>query len=355
MKIKILPLVSTLAVLLFGMLVFACLLVGTDTRSAVIAEIDATHLISSKSSLRPVTSHNVDSFDWTELELTQGVSGNCGADKCFWRSTSDPESVGYLVASAKDHYARMKKAYDFAIDVLETKCLAKHLFLEAPIKVPVKKKFLKRLNALRDSEHAKFVDGLKRKNKAKRTEMLIYDENDLFVVVQKVRVAPKPSITFGYMARKWDLLVDKHVPRFRSELLAKQISLRDIEVKLESERKGIECAMQHSHGYWYDLQGLIDLDGNYYHMDIDSQFWVRVEGSESEDDDDKDDDNMTINMQTAYRKRQVMIGKFNEMIQRIVDPPPDGVHELSAWGPNGVPYGNSGSSSGSDDGDDDDY
>jgi hypothetical protein len=266
--------------------------------------------------------NDVNFFDWNELQIAQNATGLCGADKCFWRSTSDPESVGYLVASAGYHYRTMKKAYDFAVDVLESKCNAKHLLLEAPQRVGVSKNFVRRLNSLKHNDHAEFVDNLGIEGKAPRAGRDVFQADDSHVVVQKVRVAPKPTLMFGYMARKWDMLV-KDVPRFRSELQATGISLRYIQEKLESERKGIECAMQYSDTYWYDLQGLIDIDGNYFHLDVDSQFWMKISDEKSEDG------TTVVTKATAYRKRQKHMWKFNEMIQRLVDPPPDGVKELS--------------------------
>jgi hypothetical protein len=295
----------------------------THTKTSPRSSVKVTKDLSNKNSNNMNNVRGNNSFDWNELQVAQNVTGMCGADKCFWRSSSDPESVGYLVASAGYHYRTMKKAYDFAVDVLDRKCHARHLFLEAPQMVSVTPSFVQTLNSLKHNDHAEFVDNLGIKGKKPRAVLKIFDEDDQHVVVQKVRVAPKPNLMFGYMARKWDMLV-KDVPRFRSELQATGTRLRHIQEKLESERKGIECAMQYSDTYWYDLQGLIDLEGNYFHIDIDSQFWMEIADFES-------DNGKAVTNAIAYQRRQTLMGKFNEMIQRIVDPPPDGVSELSAW------------------------
>jgi len=259
---------------------------------------------------------NSNKFQWDDVQATQNVKGMCGADKCFWRSTSDPENVGYLVASALEHYEYMKMAYTFAKEVLEEKCNAKHLYLEPPTKVKVKPKFIRKLNSLRHNDHAEFIDEMGPRRMS-FSEHDVFDEKHFFLVIQKVKVAPTPNLMFGFVAMKWEMMVHQDIPKFRRKI---KIPLQVIEENLESERKGIECAMEHSSTYWYDLQGLIDSDGNYYHIDVDSQFWVDDPVSKAE----------------RYAKRQTLIGKFNEMIQRLTDPPPMGVGELSSpWGDDG--------------------
>lgn len=268
-------------------------------------------------------------FDWSHIQVSQNAKGMCGADKCFWRSTSDPDSIGYLVASAGEHYQRMKRAYEFAVQVLDEKCKARHLFLEAPQLIRIGPTWAKKLNSLRHNDQAEFANKWGQRKKSKD----VFDEDDHYMVVQKVKVAPKQNLMFGFMETKWEMLVERDIPRFRSELRANGISLRDMEVKLEFERKGIECAMEYSETYWYDLQGLIDLEGNYFHIDVDSQFWVEI-------GDPEDPDNtavLTVNEAMAYKRRQNLVGRFNEMIQRLVYPPPEGVDELAAWGKNEGP------------------
>eukprot|EP00536_Pseudo-nitzschia_multiseries_P003823 jgi/Psemu1/8604/gm1.8604_g len=275
-------------------------------------------------------------FDWSDLPISNGVEGNCGADKCFWRSVSDPTTVGYLVASARYHYDRMRKAYDFAVDVLDATCHAKHLYLEPPELVRVEHGFAEHLNGLRQNRHYEYVDKIAPKPDGlrSRSDRIVYDATDPYLVVQKVRVAPDPSLAFGYMARKWDLLVVEDLPRFRTLLAERGTDLKTLEAKLETERRKIECAMDHSPTYWYDLQGLIDPDGNYHHMDVDSQFWVGV-GDPTQPVDD-DEGVKIVDQKETYDQRHELIGKFNEMIQRLVHPPPEGVDELPAWDDDGT-------------------
>jgi len=92
-------------------------------------------------------------FQWDDVQVTQNVKGMCGHYKCFWRSISNPNE-GYLITSQRDGtYNTMKKAYQFAKDVIETKCHAKHLYLDSPQKVKVKASFIQRLNKLTQSDH----------------------------------------------------------------------------------------------------------------------------------------------------------------------------------------------------------
>lgn len=294
---------------------------------------DTSGFVKTKSSLRLRNSYSTqetqDAFDWSHIQVSENAKGMCGADKCFWRSTFDPKSVGYLVASAGENYKRMKQAYDFAVKVLDEKCKARHLFLEPPQLVRISPSWARKLNSLRQNDQAEFAN---QKGQRKVRED-VFDEDDHYMVVQKVKVAPKSNLMFGFMETKWEMLVERDIPRFRSELQAKGISLRDMEEKLESERKGIECAMEYSDTYWYDLQGLIDLDGNYFHIDIDSQFWAEI----GDPEDPEHTAVLTVNEAMAYRRRQNLIGRFNEMIQRLVYPPPEGVEELEAWRENEGP------------------
>jgi len=275
--------------------------------------------------------NKVSSFDWADVQVSQKVEGACGFDKCFWRSVSDPENVGYLMASAKYHYDRMTKAYDFSVDVLNKKCNAKHLYLEKPLLVEVKSDFVQQLNSLKQNRHLEYVDNIapRPEGKKSRVDHKVFKENDPYLVIQKVKVAPKPSLAFGYIARKWDLLVVKDLPKFRSLLTSKGIDPKSLEPKLEDERRKIECVMDNSSTYWYDLQGLIDAEGNYHHLDVDSQFWVDV-GDPHEAQDD-DEGVKIVDLKETYEMRHELIGKFNEMIQRLVNPPPEGVDELPAW------------------------
>mmetsp|Transcript_24169 Transcript_24169/g.27015 ORF Transcript_24169/g.27015 Transcript_24169/m.27015 type:complete len:412 (-) Transcript_24169:19-1254(-) len=250
-------------------------------------------------------------FQWDDVQVTQNVKGMCGHYKCFWKSISNPNE-GYLITSQRDGtYNTMKKAYQFAKDVIETKCHAKHLYLDSPQKVKVKASFIQRLNKLTQSDHDAWLDELyPRKTAALRARK---KARNIFqgqiLVVQKVAVAPTPNLNVGFNdMKKWEQSVNDSLPTFRNEI---DIAMNQLEMKLESERKGLQCVMDASDTYWYDLQGLIDTKGGYYHIDFDSQFFQQK-----------------TSVADTYAKRHEMIGKFNQIIQRLTDPPPLGVDEL---------------------------
>ena len=225
----------------------------------------------------------------------------------------------------------MIAAYKFAKEIIETKCHAKHLLLEPPLQVKVTDEFVQKINNLTHIEWAVFKDKVhpREKGESARSDRDVFWGN--LLVVQKVMVAPSPNIIFGFDRMKWGHTVVELIPKFRKEILMNStakitkhnLSLKDLETKLESERKGIQCAIEHSGGsfdsrqYWFDLQGFLDLDGNYYHVDIDSQFWRRKKSLRSKD---------------MYARKQAVIQRFNEMIQRLTDPPPSGVPELPKGG-----------------------
>eukprot|EP00562_Extubocellulus_spinifer_P017075 CAMPEP_0178603506 /NCGR_PEP_ID=MMETSP0697-20121206/35549_1 /TAXON_ID=265572 /ORGANISM="Extubocellulus spinifer, Strain CCMP396" /LENGTH=324 /DNA_ID=CAMNT_0020241819 /DNA_START=38 /DNA_END=1009 /DNA_ORIENTATION=- len=267
-------------------------------------------------------------FSWDDLEaISRNASGNCGADKCFWRSTSEPESVGYLVASAGYHYRKMKRAFKFAKEILEGECNAKHFLMDPPVLVQnVSRDFLDQLNSLTDNPAIRI--GLDNANKSQRS---IFYVSDPSLVVQKVKVAPSPSLLFGYTQGKRQTMI-KEIPTFREQVT---VPLPLLEERLEAARKALRCAMDRKETYWWDIQGLVDVEGNYYHIDIDSHFWQedkqRKRRKEAEKDGkgkkkkkEKKKKELTNNFQAQHDK----IGLFNDMIQRLTQPPPVGYDEL---------------------------
>jgi hypothetical protein len=139
-----------------------------------------------------------------------------------------------------------------------------------------------------------------------------YNPEYEWIVVQPVKVAPSPALSFGVIGPKFDQLVLEQIPQFRHQV---RVSTEVLEGRLTRAQAGIRCAMQHSptKRYWYDFQGLIDVDGNFFHTDVDSQFWNMMGSSNSDDHRDDHD---------TYKKEQSVLRMFNEMIQRIVYPPP---------------------------------
>ena len=116
----------------------------------------------------------------------------------------------------------------------------------------------------------------------------------------------------------------KEIPTFREQVT---VPLPLLEERLEAARKALRCAMDRKETYWWDIQGLVDVEGNYYHIDIDSHFWQedkqrkrRKEGEGKEKKKKKPTNN--------FQKQHDKIGLFNDMIQRLTQPPPVGFDEL---------------------------
>ena len=75
---------------------------------------------------------------------------------------------------------------------------------------------------------------------------------------------------------------------------------------LSSEIRGLKCALTNSDMYCKDLQGMIDLNGNYHHIDIDTQF--------------RPDEEFLI-PQTIFKKKIHAINRYNDMVDILTQAP----------------------------------
>ena len=173
-------------------------------------------------------------------------------------------------------------------------------------------------------------------------------------VVQPVRIAPSITLEFGSMNRKMEYTVAK-ISEFRRQVVGaiddsnRQQKKNGEEGRWSSRRrsfrrnlfdaaKGIRCALQASptHQYWYDFQGLIDLEGNFYHTDLDSQFWnvdrLFRRRNDKDDGDDDDDDNggdsdattaAPVYLDQQQRRKKILhfeagvLHRFHDVIDRL--------------------------------------
>ena len=195
----------------------------------------------------------------------------------------------------------MNKAYDFAERIIAKKCHGKHLLLGPPVEVHVPAAFVTKLNAqYTTNEHAQFMDQyrpLHHKSEGEeitRTDRYKNVYYGTIMVIQKVRIVhnnnasstntkknPSSSmINFGFDKMKWTHTVEELIPQFQREILPHMtLSVPEFHAKLLSEAlPSIHCAFdagsRRGHYYWYDLQGMIDTNGNYYHVDIDSHYFI---------------------------------------------------------------------------------
>jgi hypothetical protein len=225
------------------------------------------------------------SFHWDDLDLSQ--KGKCGLAKCFFLSVSN-HTEGYLVAG-EDEYDGMKRASELA-QLLQRECQAKHLYLELAQRVErVTPEFVHRLNSLIDQpctrlRNASLAD--------------VFNANETVLVVQKVLIAPKPSLFFGAGGPNWKLTLAQ-IEGFRSLIPDMEAFLS--QVKLEKER--IRDALHKDPTLWHDFQGLVDLQGNFYFIDLDGHYYQRVLSHEK--------------TEIRIRKR---LGWFQLMIDQLATP-----------------------------------
>ena len=200
----------------------------------------------------------VDSTLLDDVDLSQRSS--CGVSKCFWPSVSDPD-IGYVL-TAEEYYDGLVYAYDLTQEITE-KC-GVHYLIPAntpPVLVNVTEEYMTKL--------ARSVFNPSRHNVGQKSPWVFYPK-DTVVTVQKVIRAPTPNLLYGTGGTKWEAMVGA-MPEFRGQL---DISLAELQERLTQEIERIECIFQFHPTYWLDFQGLIDTKGNFYHMDIDENYYT---------------------------------------------------------------------------------
>ena len=204
-------------------------------------------------------------FTWADVDFS--VQASCGVDKCFWPSISNP-TTGYLITDSGSckNFMVLTKAILFA-QKIEQKCGARHLFApnSSAISIVVPREILQRLvqNVHNPSRVA-----------VGKPSPKVFDDSTMAVSVLKVVRAPAESILYGSKhgtaGTKWEAMMTQ-MDSFREKLEA---PLPDIRQRLQEEKKRLECVLKEDGGcYWGDLQGLIDTQGRYYHIDLDQHFY----------------------------------------------------------------------------------
>lgn len=200
-------------------------------------------------------------YPWNDMDLTNNAT--CGVDKCFFRSVRD-KTIGYLVAGG-GQYEYIKEAYQLA-QVIQTDFNAKHFYLQDVQKVEVSETFQHLLNGL--------VYQANRDLEGWEQEPVFLTDDDValrsFVAVQKVRVAPEPHL-FLALAGQNRKVTMQQIEGFKA-LIPDKAAFKH---RLEEEIKTIRRVLEERAKLRYDFQGIIDLDGNFYFMDIDSMHYQR--------------------------------------------------------------------------------
>jgi len=219
--------------------------------------------------------HNLDDnvevvpFDWSGVNLL--AKANCGMAKCFFDSSSDnsdalhgnsssAQRIGYLVASPK-HYKSMRRASELAAN-LTRDFGAQHFYLEAAEMVAVTPALVRQLNSL-VHQPLRIISN--------KTTKAIYNEDECFIAVQKVLKAPTPALTFGSSATKVESLPTV-LPSFRRQIP----NMTALAEQLKKERRVIYQALEAVPTLWRDFQGMIDVNGNFFFIDLDGHFSNKV-------------------------------------------------------------------------------
>ena len=227
------------------------------------------------------------SSPWNDMKLV--ANSTCGVDKCFFRSISD-EKIGYLV-SGGGLYKIMKKAYKLTREI-EDHFGIKHFYLESIRKLRVSQPFQQYLNGLvyqpnRDMEVSAIKDnGCLVSNRRGRNSPILTllrlsftkgwnqsnvflldddEENQIALTVQKVRVAPNPHLFLALHAQNRQVTL-KQIDSFKQMIPDTEA----FKVQFTKEINLITKVCDKYPRVRYDFQGIVDLQGNFYFLDMDS-------------------------------------------------------------------------------------
>lgn len=186
-----------------------------------------------------------DNFDWTE-------KSPCGWNKCFFklknRDAFQNDNVGYLVLQ-NDSPEDMWCQYS-ATKYLEQQYNISHLLLSFPQEINISKHFAQTLNA----NSYMVID---------RPEERTRYSSDSSIVIERVRVAPNPSILIGCTGYKLQYL-SEHWESFMSTVVHQDVFFDTLLSNLKVAKQLLELEP------WVapDFQLMVDVNGNTYHIDV---------------------------------------------------------------------------------------
>lgn len=195
-------------------------------------------------------------YDWTDVNLL--VKGACGWNKCFFPSIRNA-TIGYLIVS-DSQYKAMKKADDVARD-LHDRFGSKHFHLALDHDT-VTKEFKDHINSL--------VVQPNRANAGLESIPILKDHHQ--VVIQKVLKAPEPAFFFAVMNNNF-----KKSRAQLNEFAPKIPDKKGFGIQLRKEYKRLVKVLDYMPGFVRDLQALIDIHGNFYHIDLDGHIHLQVD------------------------------------------------------------------------------
>jgi hypothetical protein len=192
-------------------------------------------------------------FDWSQVDFSK--NGTCGAHKCFFDAkTKNTNEDGFLVAHQSKYKSMLKAVY--VAEWITNTTGAKHFLVDGPpVLVPVSPDQIRQLQEKVFQPQRVMSNTFVTK---------IYKENETAVVVQRVRKAPTPYITFGKYSTKM-LSLEASLPPF-----CRQIPDRDaLAAQLAKEREVLWKTLVQLPVPWPDAQAVVDVHGNLFFIDID--------------------------------------------------------------------------------------
>jgi hypothetical protein len=195
-------------------------------------------------------------YNWSDVNLS--VKGNCGWHKCFFPSRSN-DTVGYLVVEGRE-YKKIEVANDIAQDISQ-RFGAKHFHLALDMD-EVSDEFKNYLNSLVVNP----LSVTKGNNEAQRS--ILYNTHR--VAIQKVIVAPEPSFWFAIMNNNYKLSI-----AYLEDFYAKIPDRNAFAALMYQEYDRLVMILKYKPGLVRDLQGLIDVHGNFYHIDLDGHLHLQ--------------------------------------------------------------------------------
>ena len=200
-------------------------------------------------------------YDWSDVNLS--VIGNCGWHKCFFPSRSN-HTVGYLVVSGREHN-KLKMSDDVARD-LSQRFGAKHFNL-ALHKDRVSYEFQDYINSI------VFNPMLAMRGMEQRPVLSNHTQH---IAIQKVIVAPEPSFWFAIMKNNYNLM-KTHLNEFYPKILDREAFAE----QMYKEYDRLVKILDYKPGFVRDFQGLIDVHGNFYYIDLDGHLHLQSHPIES--------------------------------------------------------------------------
>lgn len=207
-----------------------------------------------KSAIRAAQLPEASQMPWKDMDLN--INATCGVDKCFFRSISDA-TLGYLVAGSDRHDA-MIMASKFA-EKLQQEFGAKHFHRGLAYTVNVSEDFQQGLNNIVHQPNRNLPGW-------EPEDVFLTDEDLTYVVLQDVQVAPQPSLFLAVAAQNREVTLQQ-LDSFRRQIPDKQAFAQ----QYNAELKIIQKALRKYPKLHYDFQGMVDVHGNFYFIDLDGQ------------------------------------------------------------------------------------